>query len=344
MERAAARPTTSSFAQYVAHPELAALLPVLYPGVFPNLAALDAAGTARADLLAILLTGIPSGIIPGFQNNTGDVQADMLRLNTAISPSANPNNLGLLGGDLAGFPNGRRVADDVVTIELRAIAGVTYALVATYTPDAAAGVVTDFTPPVPGFPAYLANFPYLRRALQRLQRRVLTSHTHHGMATPGRSATATVPASPCIAIHRQNEGTVSEHNYGPSPVGSVVLNLGENIGALILEADASVLGVEIEISPVEDDGRHSRQDHPHHRTHSMVRERHTLPHPRYDAVYPDLAAGRYTIWRDAETPGGTVTIVGGQITTHTLAPTTDGRLGSRHPHEHSQRTGETNPC
>jgi hypothetical protein len=149
------------FAQYVAHPELATLLPVLYPGVFPNLAALDAAGTARADLLAILLTGIPSGVIPGFQNNTGAVQADMLRLNVAIKPSANPNNLGLLGGDLAGFPNGRRVADDVVTIELRAIAGVTYALVATYTPDAAAGVVTDFTPPVPGFPAYLSNFPYL---------------------------------------------------------------------------------------------------------------------------------------------------------------------------------------
>jgi hypothetical protein len=149
------------FAQYVAHPELAALLPVLYPGVFPNLAALDAAHTARADLLAILLTGIPSGVIPGFQNFTGSTQADMLRLNTAIPPSAHPNNLGLLGGDLAGFPNGRRVADDVVTIELRAIAGVTYALVAPYTPDAAAGVVTDFIPPVPGLPTYLPGFPYL---------------------------------------------------------------------------------------------------------------------------------------------------------------------------------------
>jgi hypothetical protein len=149
------------FAQYVAHPELASLLPALYPGVFPNLAALDAAGTDRADLLAILLTGIPSGIIPGFQNNTGSVQADMLRLNTAIPASKTPNNLGLLGGDLAGFPNGRRVADDVVTIELRAIAGVTYALVANYTPDAAAGAVTDFIPPVPGMPTYLPNFPYL---------------------------------------------------------------------------------------------------------------------------------------------------------------------------------------
>ena len=50
----------------------------------------------------------------------------MLRLNVAIPPAASPNNLGILGGDLAGFPNGRRVADDVFTIELRAIAGATY--------------------------------------------------------------------------------------------------------------------------------------------------------------------------------------------------------------------------
>jgi len=61
----------SEFAQYVARPELAGLLPVLYPGVFPNLAGLDA---DRADLLAILLTGIPGGIIPGFQNFTGTTQ------------------------------------------------------------------------------------------------------------------------------------------------------------------------------------------------------------------------------------------------------------------------------
>ncbi|MBO0831157.1 MAG: DUF4331 domain-containing protein, partial [Actinobacteria bacterium] len=99
------------FANNVAHPELASLLPALYPGVFPNLAKLVQAGTARADLTAILLTGIPSGIVPGFQNNTGAVLADMMRLNTAIPPSASPNPLGILGGDLAGFPNGRRVAD-----------------------------------------------------------------------------------------------------------------------------------------------------------------------------------------------------------------------------------------
>ncbi len=131
------------YAQFVDHPELAGLLPVLYPGVFPHLAAYT---KSRADLDAILLTGIPSGIIPGFQNFTGTTKADMLRLNVAVKPSASPNNLGILGNDLAGFPNGRRPNDDVVAIELRAIAGATIRLVdPSYTPDAAAGGLTDGT-------------------------------------------------------------------------------------------------------------------------------------------------------------------------------------------------------
>ena len=64
----------------------------------------------------------------------------MLRLNVAIPPAPSPNINGILGGDLAGFPNGRRVFDNVVTIELRAVAGATYPLVdPTFTPDGAAG-------------------------------------------------------------------------------------------------------------------------------------------------------------------------------------------------------------
>ena len=130
---------------------------MLYPGVFPNLAGLSA---ARADLVAILLTGIPSGIVPGFQNYTGKTLADMLRLNVAIPPAANPKPLGILGGDLAGYPNGRRVGDDVVTIEVRAIAGATYPLVnPSFTPDGAASVVTDGVSPGPG--RYQSTFPYL---------------------------------------------------------------------------------------------------------------------------------------------------------------------------------------
>ena len=150
------------FASHYAHPELSALLPALYPGVFPNLAKLAQAGTVRADLEAILLTGIPSGIVPGFQNFTGPVLADMLRLNTTIAPSKKPNQLGLIGGDPAGFPNGRRVFDDVVTIELRAIAGVTFPLVdKSFKPDAAAGVVTDGLTAASVPSGYLSQFPYL---------------------------------------------------------------------------------------------------------------------------------------------------------------------------------------
>jgi hypothetical protein len=154
-----------NFAKYVANPELAALLPALYPGVFPHLAALVKSGKPRVDLEAILLTGIPSGIVPGFTNYTGPVLADMLRLNTSIPPSSSPNILGLLGGDVAGYPNGRRVFDDVVTIDLRAIAGVTYALVdSKYKPDAAAGAVTDGLTPANVKAPFLDTFPYLGTA------------------------------------------------------------------------------------------------------------------------------------------------------------------------------------
>jgi hypothetical protein len=75
--------------------------------------------TGRADLVAILLTGVPN------LNFTGPARADLLRLNTAIAPTAaagGGNRLGVLAADLAGFPNGRRLEDDIVDIDLRAFA------------------------------------------------------------------------------------------------------------------------------------------------------------------------------------------------------------------------------
>jgi hypothetical protein len=153
-------------------PQLQGLLPVLYPNVFPNLATYAGSNNARPDLVAILLTGIPSGIIAGFQNYTGSTQADELRLNVAIPPAittTNPtatatNRLGLLGGDASGFPNGRRVFDNVTAIELQAIAGATLPLVdGKYTADGAASLLTDGTTnAVP----YLSNFPYLGHPYQ----------------------------------------------------------------------------------------------------------------------------------------------------------------------------------
>ena len=158
----------SQFVGDVSFPALADLLPDLYPGVFPNLEALNAKlkpmppAKQRADLVAIFLTGLPAGIVPGFQNVTagGKVQADLLRLNMAIPPTKSPNPAGLVGGDAAGFPNGRRLQDDIVTIELRALAGVTYPLVdKSFTPDAAASKITD------GAPSsginLLSSFPYM---------------------------------------------------------------------------------------------------------------------------------------------------------------------------------------
>jgi hypothetical protein len=145
------------YTQNVDKPELAGLLPVLYPGVFPKLKAYN---KPRADLDAILLTGIPSGVVPGFQNFTGATKADMVRLNVAIPPTKKENSLGLVAGDAAGFPNGRRIGDDVVTIELRAIAGLTLPLVdPSFSPDAAAAAVTDGTKD--GNAKLLKSFPYL---------------------------------------------------------------------------------------------------------------------------------------------------------------------------------------
>jgi len=103
----------AQFVKFYTSPEIAGLINLLYPSL-P-----DTPTTQRTDLVEVLLTGIP-GV-----NFTGKTPADLLRLNMAIPPSAavgQGNRLGALAGDLAGFPNGRRLEDDVVDIELRAAA------------------------------------------------------------------------------------------------------------------------------------------------------------------------------------------------------------------------------
>ena len=73
--------------------------------------------TRRDDLVAVLGTGIPK------VTYTGKTFADELRINLSIPVSAHPNRMGVLGGDNAGFPNGRRLGDDVIDIEEQAVAG-----------------------------------------------------------------------------------------------------------------------------------------------------------------------------------------------------------------------------
>jgi hypothetical protein len=146
------------FVKYFKQPELSQKLTILYPGVFPNLAAYT---KDRADLEAILLTGIPGGIVDGFQNFTTTKPSDMLRLNAAIPPTtSSPNALGVVGGDLAGYPNGRRVFDDVVSIELKAFGGATIPLVdPDYTPDDAVGLLSSYLEPA--MDRFQSSFPYL---------------------------------------------------------------------------------------------------------------------------------------------------------------------------------------
>ena len=94
--------------------------PIL-PPLLQALFGLQTPPTPRNDLVTIFLTGIP-GLN---QIGTSPRPSEMLRLNTAVPPSPRPHRLGVLAGDLAGFPNGRRVGDDVLDIALQAMAGAT---------------------------------------------------------------------------------------------------------------------------------------------------------------------------------------------------------------------------
>ncbi len=113
------------FANYVTNPELGGLLKALYNINVPPQGAFGSS-TQRDDLIAIFLTGIklPDGTV--LTQPPGVKPAEELRLNVAIAPTANPNRLGVVGGDLQGYPNGRRLADDVTDISLRAVAGAVY--------------------------------------------------------------------------------------------------------------------------------------------------------------------------------------------------------------------------
>ncbi len=102
----------AQFADYITNPTLPELLEVLFGVTAPN-------QFPRDDLVQVFATGVP-GI------NLNGSFGEMLRLNTTTPavPAAQQSNLGVLGGDLAGFPNGRRPGDDVVDMALRVVMGV----------------------------------------------------------------------------------------------------------------------------------------------------------------------------------------------------------------------------
>jgi Domain of unknown function (DUF4331) len=147
------------FADYVTNPSLPVLLQALFgaagvraPNVYP-----------RADLVEVFLTGVP-----GLNQPANVKPAEMLRLNTSTPVTAigAQNDLGVIGGDVAGFPNGRRPIDDVVDIALRAAMGVLLSPFdgSAKDPDPASDAsrqlhYTDGAEPNPA--NYLPVFPYL---------------------------------------------------------------------------------------------------------------------------------------------------------------------------------------
>ncbi|GGN65879.1 hypothetical protein GCM10010112_27740 [Actinoplanes lobatus] len=94
------------------------------------------------------------------------------------------------------------------------------------------------------------------------------------------------------------------HTYAPSGQGTVMLNIGDGIGAMIIHTPAQLLGHEIEVSPVGDTGA---------RTHAAVRARYVSSGVTFCVVIDSLPEGRYAVWQDDDTPLTQVEVRGGAV-------------------------------
>jgi hypothetical protein len=159
----------AQFDNYILNPEPARLENYLYPVLT------DTETTNRQDLLAVFHTGIP-----GFNALPHPAHADELRLNLTITPTLTPNRMGVLAGDFAGFPNGRRLGDDVVDIELQAVAcayGAAGNLVYSLTGNCNPAVYNGFPNNAVGDGVdandkpFLASFPYMAAPFQGYEAR-----------------------------------------------------------------------------------------------------------------------------------------------------------------------------
>jgi hypothetical protein len=95
------------------------------------------------------------------------------------------------------------------------------------------------------------------------------------------------------------------HTLAPSGEGTVMLDIGAGIGAVVIHTAPRWHGLEIEVSPV---GPHAP------RKHAAVRARHLSHGTFYSAVIDGLPEGRYVVWRDADTPADRITVTGGSVT------------------------------
>ena len=149
----------ADFRNRVLDPEVPKLYKLLYN--------VDSPPAPRNDLVQVFLTGVP-----GLNSPPNVVPAEMLRINLAVPAASSPNRLGVLANDLAGFPNGRRLSDDIVDITLRVAAGV---LVTGFNREPN-NALTDGVDAADV--AFLSAFPYVAAPYQGYD------HAHHAAATP----------------------------------------------------------------------------------------------------------------------------------------------------------------
>src|SRR5207302_4813508 len=103
-----------NYGAFVLKPGLAAALNALYPAV-------HAPTDNRTDIVQAVLQGIPG--LNAFPGKNGQLPTDTIKINLGVPPATSPNRMGVLAKDLQGYPNGRRLTDDVVDIDLQVVAG-----------------------------------------------------------------------------------------------------------------------------------------------------------------------------------------------------------------------------
>ncbi len=121
--------------------------------------------------------------------------------------------------------------------------------------------------------------------------------------------------------HDHDHETREQSQLGPSQQGSVMLDIGGDVGALIIRTGPELLLAEIEVGRTDGETAVPPEHERHHghshggRTHVAVRERVGPSGTQYAAIYPGLRAGEYTVWGTDGKVADTIAIAGGQITT-----------------------------
>ena len=181
------------------------------PKLIASIYKIPAPAAPRDDLVAVFLTGIK-----GLNQPPKVTPSEELRLNTKIAPAASPNRLGVLAKDTAGFPNGRRLTDDVVDIELQALEGAVRTGKLVLALAAGDGVNTNDV-------AFGDTFPYV--AMPHSGSGTTARGTSINSQSAGSGSASTTGSAPSGGVSAGGGGTASSTPVLPVTLGLVALAL-----------------------------------------------------------------------------------------------------------------------